>query len=76
MKKRDQNFDPRVQPEGKKWSFFIKCGCHIGFFRKKCDFDPRDSASKILIKPKNDEKMPISKFFLQKLPGWRKMAIR
>ncbi len=51
MKKRDQKFDPRAQPRSKKWSFFIKCGCRIGFFRKKHDFDPRDSASKILINP-------------------------
>ena len=76
MEKRDQKFDPRVQPDGKKWSVFIKYGCDIGFFQKKPDFDPRDSASKILINPKNDEKMLISKDFLQKLPGWRKMAIR
>jgi hypothetical protein len=60
MKKRDQKFDPRVQPDDEKWSFFIKCGCHIGFYRKKPDFDPRDSASTILINPKNDEKMLIS----------------
>jgi hypothetical protein len=65
-----------VQLSDKKWSFFIKCGCRIGFFEKNHDFDPRDSASKILINPKNDEKTPISKYFLQKLPGWRKMAIR
>ncbi len=76
MKKRDQKFDPRAQPKDKKWSFFIKCGCRIGFFRKKAHFDPRDSASKILINPKNDEKMLISKYFLQKLPRWRKMVIR
>lgn len=54
MKKRDQKFDPRAQLIYEKWSFFIKCGCHIGFFRKKHDFDPRDSACKILIKHKND----------------------
>jgi len=76
MEKRDQKFDPRVQPGDEKWSFYTKCGCDIGFFQKKPDFDPRDSASKILINPKNDEKMPISKYFLQKLPGWRKMVIR
>jgi hypothetical protein len=35
MKKRDKKFDPRAQPRGKKWSFFIKCGCRIGFFVKK-----------------------------------------
>ena len=64
MEKRDQKFDPRVQPKGGKWSVFIKCGWVIGFFQKKPDFDPRDSASKILINPKNDEKMPISKYFL------------
>lgn len=70
MEKRDQKFDPRVQPTGKKWSVFIKCGWDIGFFLKKPDFDPRDSASKILINPKNDEKWLISNDFLQKLPGW------
>lgn len=64
MEKKDQKFDPRVQPTAKKWSFYIKCGCDIGFYQKKSDFDPRDSASKILINPKNDEKMPISKYFL------------
>lgn len=63
MKKRDQKVDPRVQPNGKKWSFFIKCGCRIGFFVKKAHFDPRDSAYKILINPKNDEKMLISNVF-------------
>jgi hypothetical protein len=63
MEKRDQKFDPRVQPGYEKWSFYIKCGCDIGFFMKKRDFDPRDSASKILINPKNDEKMPISNDF-------------
>ena len=63
MKKKDQKFDPRVQPGYEKWSFYIKCGCDIGFFQKKPDFDPRDSASKILINPKNDGKMPISNDF-------------
>jgi hypothetical protein len=76
MEKRDQKFDPRVQPGDEKWSFYTKYGCDIGFFQKKPDFDPRDSASKILINPKNDEKMLISNDFLQKLPGWRKMVIR
>ena len=75
MEKRDQKFDPRVQPSDEKLSFYTKYGCDIGFFQKNPDFDPRDSASKILINPKNDEKMPISKYFLQKLPGCRKMVI-
>lgn len=75
MEKKDQKFDPRVQPGDEKWSFYTKYGCDIGFCQKKPDFDPRDSASKILINPKNDEKMPISKYFLQKLPGCRKMVI-
>ena len=75
-KKGIKNLTLEFNQRGGKWSVFIKCGWVIGFFQKKPDFDPRDSASKILINPKNDEKMPISNDFLQKLPGWRKMVIR
>ena len=46
MEKKDQKFDPRVQPSYEKWSFFIKCGCRIGFFQKKPDFDPTVRAVK------------------------------